>query len=94
MVNKKGYATDGRDQQIGSANDVCEISRSRVTERDRGMGVDQHGRHGSTKNRAATEHHRVRTIELDLVFCEQPHDPFGRTRRKRRHAEDGTSQGR
>ena len=84
-VMKPG-AADGGDENVGLARDRSEVSGLRVTNRHRGVLVEQQHRHGLAHNVAAAHDHRVLAGDGNLAALQNLDHARGRAGRKRRPA--------
>src|SRR5437763_6814151 len=71
-------AADGSHQNLGSAADRLKIARLGVTNRHRGIGVQQQHGHRFADDVAASHHHGIFAGHLDAAAPQNLHAPGGR----------------
>src|SRR5712692_7096260 len=82
-----GFAHSG-DDDIGAAEDIGQVARFGMADRDGGVGVHEEKGHGFADDVAAAEDHGIGAFDLDFVAAKNFHAPCGSASDKARTSAD------
>ena len=72
--------TGRHDQDLGAARALGEISRARMADRDRRVGLQQEQRHRPADDCTSPDYDRATALKLDAIVAEQRHSTQWRGR--------------